>query len=158
LYSKFSTVLFKNLEFFAFKQGLSKTFSVRAPSRRDVVHTVRASLLGVRARGRTAQGSPPFQAELLPQAPRPEVWESSRPRARHGPRRTGRCAPRTAGPSVAHRRTRAGRDGRATAASPASRRRHREVSAIKARAPSAFARPTDPPAAIAAATVCSRLL
>jgi hypothetical protein len=43
LYSKFSTVLFKNLEFFAFKQGISKTFSVRAPSRRDVANTARAT-------------------------------------------------------------------------------------------------------------------
>jgi hypothetical protein len=117
-----------------------------------------AALFDVRARGRAARGSLSFQAVLLPQAPRPEVWESSRPRARHGPRRTGRCAPRTASLSVAHCRTRTGRDGRPTAASPASRRRHREASAIKARAPSAFARPTDLPTTIVAATVCSRLL
>jgi hypothetical protein len=81
---------------------------------------------------------------LLPHAPRPEAWESSRPRARLGPRRTGRCAPRTDGPSAARHRTQAGQDGRATAASPASRRRHREASTIKTRAPSALCAPHRP--------------
>jgi hypothetical protein len=81
---------------------------------------------------------------LLPHAPRPEAWESSRPRARLGPRSTGRCTPRTASSSAARRRTRAVRDGRATAASLASRRRHQEVSTIKTRASSALRAPHRP--------------
>jgi hypothetical protein len=93
---------------------------------------------GRRPRPHTGQGV------LLPHAPCPEAWESSRPRSRLGPRRTGRCALRTAGPSAARRRTRAGRDGRATATSPASRRRHREASTIKTRASSTLRAPHRP--------------
>jgi hypothetical protein len=98
--------------------------------------------LGVRATRRPRPHA--GRGVLLPHAPRPESWESSRPRACVGQRRTGRCAPRTAGPLAARCRTRAGRDGCAMAASPASRRRHREASTIKTRAPSALHMPHRP--------------
>jgi hypothetical protein len=51
---------------------LSETNSARVPSRRDVAHAARAALLGVRARGRAARGSPPSQAAPFPTRPCPE--------------------------------------------------------------------------------------
>jgi hypothetical protein len=78
-YSKFSTVLFKNLEFFAFKQGLSKTFSVRAPSRRDVAHTACA---------RPAR-RPPRRPHSRPRRPRQPVVPGRAPSPGAAPRGLG---------------------------------------------------------------------
>jgi hypothetical protein len=143
-----------------FRLGLGKFKTGRprcAPRRRAATPHPRARTLGVR--GRAPPDAPPPEVALRPRPrafPRHRVPRSGnpQPRACHGPRRTGRCVPQTAGPSEAHRCTCAGRDGRATVVSPASRRSHRKSSAIKARASSALARPTNPPAANAAATVC----
>jgi hypothetical protein len=95
--------------------------------RRDVALRCRARALNVRVRVPPDAPPPEVARRPRPRAfPRRRAPRSGNPRpcAHQGPRRTGRCAPRTAGPSAAHRRTRAGRDGRATTASRASRRRH----------------------------------
>jgi hypothetical protein len=67
-----------------------------------------------------------------------------------------RGSPQTVGPSAAPGRTRVGRGGRATAASPASRRRHRGGLTYKNRSPSPpSSRHTERPAAIAATPLSS---
>jgi hypothetical protein len=125
----FGALLYKILEFFNFEQRANNTFEARPPPHRNVAraHAPRATPT---RRSSSASAPPTAQGHTLAEACSFPMRRAPRPGCPPGRTHAtdrivpARCAPRTAGPSAAPRRTRAGRGGRATTASLSSRLHH----------------------------------